>query len=117
MGHGVLPVDIDGAGMPVEPLADKQNIAVYVTPSHQFPLGVNMPISGASLLRWAEAGKNRYIIEDDYDSEFRYLTRPLPSCKSIDDGGKVIYLGSLPNPLRPPCALAFSSCSGAAVSL
>lgn len=108
MGHGVLPVDIDGAGMPVEPLADKQNIAVYVTPSHQFPLGVSMPISRRiKLLRWAEAGKNRYIIEDDYDSEFRYLTRPLPSLQSIDDGGKVIYLGTFTKSIAPSLRIGF----------
>ena len=61
-------------------LQGREHTAAYVTPSHQFPLGISMPISRRiQLLHWAESGQARYIIEDDYDSEFRYTTRPLPT--------------------------------------
>ncbi len=108
MGHAVLPVDIDEDGMPVEPLEGRENIAVYITPSHQFPLGISMPISRrVRLLNWAEAGRGRYIIEDDYDSEFRYHTKPLPSLQSIDTHEKVIYLGTFTKSIAPTLRISY----------
>ncbi len=108
MGHPVLPVDIDTAGVQVEPLQGREHIAVYVTPSHQFPLGISMPISRRiQLLHWAEAGQARYIIEDDYDSEFRYITRPLPSLQSIDSRDRVIYLGTFTKSIAPSLRISF----------
>ena len=108
MGYPMLPVDIDMAGIPVDPLQDRENIAVYVTPSHQFPLGISMPISRRiQLLHWAEAGQARYIIEDDYDSEFRYTTRPLPSLQSIDSRDRVIYLGTFTKSIAPSLRISF----------
>jgi GntR family transcriptional regulator/MocR family aminotransferase len=66
-----------------------------ITPSHQFPTGHIMPVSRRiQLLNWANEKSNRYIIEDDYDSEFRYSGKPIPSLQGLDQGGKVIYIGA-----------------------
>ncbi len=108
MGHPVLHVDIDAAGIQVAPLQGREHTAVYVTPSHQFPLGISMPISRRiQLLHWAESGQARYIIEDDYDSEFRYTTRPLPSLQSIDSRDRVIYLGTFTKSIAPSLRISF----------
>ena len=80
---------------------------VYVTPSHQFPLG--MPMSHArrmALLDWARKS-NAVIIEDDYDSEFRFGGRPLETLQSMDRAGRVIYTGSFSKSLLPSLRLGF----------
>ena len=75
--------------------------AVYVTPSHQFPYGTVLPISKRrELLEWA-AEEKAYIIEDDYDSEYRYDANPVPSLQSIDGHERVIYIGTLSKSLSP----------------
>ncbi|WP_019850284.1 PLP-dependent aminotransferase family protein [Desulfitobacterium sp. PCE1] len=75
--------------------------AVYVTPSHQFPYGTVLPISKRrELLEWA-AEENAYIIEDDYDSEYRYDANPVPSLQSIDGNDRVIYIGTFSKSLSP----------------
>ena len=87
-----LPVDADGLSMTA--LSDSDAAVCYVTPSHQFPTGVTMPAgSRAELLHWAaRAPGQRYIIEDDYDSEFRFDTRPLPSLQGMAGAdGPVVY--------------------------
>lgn len=67
-----------------------------------------MPISRRiQLLHWAESGQARYIIEDDYDSEFRYTTRPLPSLQSIDSRDRVIYLGTFTKSIAPSLRISF----------
>ena len=69
MGHTVQSIPMDDSGLQIEPLEHYDNIAVYVTPSHQFPLGITMPVSRRiKLLNWTQEGSQRYIIEDDYDS-------------------------------------------------
>lgn len=74
---------------------------VYVTPSHQFPYGTVLPISKRrELLEWA-AEENTYIIEDDYDSEYRYDANPIPSLQSIDGHDRVIYIGTFSKSLSP----------------
>lgn len=118
MGHKVLPVDIDGEGIPVEPLQEINRVAVYITPSHQFPLGISMPVGRrVRLLNWAKAHKERYIIEDDYDSEFRYNTKPLPSLQSIDTHGRVIYLGSFSKSIAPSLRISFMVLPDALLSI
>jgi GntR family transcriptional regulator / MocR family aminotransferase len=80
---------------------------VYVTPSHQFPLGVQMSLPRRlSLLRWASAAR-AWVIEDDYDSEFRYGTRPIPCLHGLDVDGRVIYVGSFSKTLFPALRLGF----------
>ncbi len=75
----------------------------YVMPSHQYPLGIVMPIRRRmELLSWADEAEGRYLIEDDYDSEFRYKGKPIPALKGYDASEKVIYLGTFPSPLHLP---------------
>ena len=89
-----IPVGSDGAELPA---AARQSVSakmVVLTPSQQFPLGGAMPISRRrEYLQWATAG-NRWIIEDDYDSEFRYAGRPIPALASMDNSGRTIYIGT-----------------------
>lgn len=108
MGHQVLSLPLDQWGIQIEPLESLENIAVYVTPSHQFPLGITMPVSRRiKLLNWANGGKQRYIIEDDYDSEFRYDARPIPALQSLDKNSRVIYLGTFSNVIAPSLRISY----------
>ena len=80
---------------------------VYVTPSHQFPLGTAMSLPRrAALLAWAEQ-HNAVVIEDDYDSEFRFVGRPLDPLQSLDRGGRVVYVGSFSKVMLPTLRLGF----------
>jgi GntR family transcriptional regulator/MocR family aminotransferase len=100
---------VDEQGLVIDSTAAKRNIArlVYTTPSHHFPLGVPMSLPRRlALLRWArEAGA--WVIEDDYDSEFRYGTRPIPCLHGLDADGRVIYVGSFSKTLFPGLRLAY----------
>lgn len=108
MGHNVLSIPIDHMGLPVKPLQEHNNIAAYITPAHQFPLGIAMPQSRRiSLINWANEGSDRYLIEDDYDSEFRYNAKPLPALKSIDVNDRVIYLGSFSRAISPSLRISY----------
>ena len=108
MGHRVVPVPVDEHGMQVEPLEGRDNIAIYVTPSHQFPLGITMPVSRRiKLLNWTQEGSSRYIIEDDYDSEFRYNSRPVPALQSLDHNSRVIYLGTFSKSIAPSLRISY----------
>ena len=74
----------------------------YVTPAHQYPTGMIMPVGRRSqLLRWAKKDPDRYIIEDDYDSEFRYQGKPIPAMQGLDDGENVIYTGTFSKAIAP----------------
>ena len=100
-------IPLDGDGMDAAALEASHADVAYLTPSHQFPMGVTMPASRRSrLLRWAEAG-DRWIIEDDYDSEFRYGGRPLSSMQGMDRAERVIYTGTFSRSLAPSIRLAF----------
>ena len=106
-GRAIRYVPLDEAGMDAETLAASGATAAYLTPSHQFPLGVAMPASRRSrLLRWAAEGE-RWIIEDDYDSEFRYGGRPISSMQGMDRAGRVIYVGTFSRSLAPAIRLAY----------
>ena len=84
-------VPVDGDGMTLDALQAGGAQLAYVTPSHQFPTGATMPIARRTeLLRWAGAAPGRYVVEDDYDSEFRYDTRPIPSLQGLDQAGRVV---------------------------
>nr|WP_320026775.1 PLP-dependent aminotransferase family protein [uncultured Acetobacterium sp.] len=108
MGNPVISVDIDEKGIQIEPLKDHTDVAVYVTPSHQFPLGMSMPIDRRiKLLNYANQEAESYIIEDDYDSEFRYNEKPLPSLQSIDSNGKVIYIGTFSKSIAPSIRISY----------
>lgn len=106
-GQVVKPIPLDQNGINVTHLKDSKVKVVYVTPSHQFPLGMVMPISRRlELIEWAKE-TGGYIIEDDYDSEFRYEGKPIPSLQSLDSNGKVIYMGTFAKSLIPSLRLSY----------
>ena len=97
-GLTVTPGTMDKSGLSTSSIAPESSI-VYVTPSHQFPLGTVMPYGRrVELLTWAKASADRYIIEDDHDSEFRYRGKPIPALQGMDDENRVIYIGRLHDP-------------------
>ncbi|GAA3622394.1 PLP-dependent aminotransferase family protein [Nonomuraea rosea] len=106
LGARVAGVPVDAEGLVVEAIPGSARI-VYVTPSHQFPLGTPMSLARrAALLAWAER-RNAVVIEDDYDSEFRFGERPLEPLQSLDRAGRVIYVGSFSKTLLPMLRLGF----------
>ena len=108
MGHRVLSAQMDGKGVVLAPLEDLDNAVVYTAPSHQYPLGFAMPMGRRTeLLAWCARGRFRYVIEDDYDSEFRYDARPLPSLQSIDRAGRVVYLGTMSGVISPALRIGY----------
>ena len=109
VGARIVPVPVDGEGLDVEAgarLGGKARLA-YVTPSHQFPLGVPMSLPRRlALLKWASAAR-AWVIEDDYDSEFRFGSRAIPSLHGLDVDGRVLYVGSFSKTLFPALRLGF----------
>ncbi len=106
LGARVIGVPVDRDGLSVKALP-RQARVVYVTPSHQFPLGVSMSLPRRqALLAWADR-HDAAIIEDDYDSEFRFGGRPLEPLRTIDTAGRVIYVGSFSKTLLPALRLGF----------
>lgn len=113
-GATVVPIEVDDEGISIGQAAKKGRRvrAVVVTPSHQYPLGVVMSIQRrAELLDWAEV-TNAWIIEDDYDGEFRYSGPPLTSLQGLaaartNGGGRVIYVGSFSKVLFPGLRLGY----------
>ena len=98
-----LPVDEDGIKTDHLPAAR----LAYVTPSHQFPLGSVLSVGRRlELLRWARA-QGSYIIEDDYDGEYRYDIRPVPPLHAMDDHGNTIYIGTVSKILSPTLRLGY----------
>lgn len=106
--ESIVPIEIDEDGLVVEQLeASSANIA-YVTPSHQFPTGAVLSAARRiQLLKWASDVPHRYIIEDDYDSEFRYVGKPIAALQSIDHNDKVIYLSTFTKSLMPSLRVAY----------
>lgn len=106
--YQIATVDMDESGMRAEQL-ERENVQVaYVMPSHQFPTGIVMPIGRRmELLKWAARGKDRYVIEDDYDSEFRYRGKPIPALQASDELGKVIYIGTFSKAIAPAIRVSF----------
>lgn len=106
-GFSIKPVKLEAGGIAMDDLVHSSAKLVYVSPSHQFPTGFIMPIGQRQrLLQWAEE-TDGLIVEDDYDSEFRYFGRPIPALKGLDYGGKVIYLGSFSKVMPPAIRLSY----------
>lgn len=108
LSYDVCTVDMDEKGMEVTGLqASKADIA-FVMPSHQYPLGIVMPMKRRmELLGWAAEDPKRYIIEDDYDSEFRYKGKPIPALQGYDRWGKVIYIGTFSKSIAPSIRISY----------
>lgn len=108
LGFQVLPVNMDEEGLKVSELEQSGADLAYVTPAHQYPTGVVLPIGRRSrLIKWAREKEGRYIIEDDYDSEFRYSGKPIPALQGIDESGKVIYLGTFSKAIAPAIRIGY----------
>ena len=107
-GRRAVPIPVDGEGIDPEALAASGAGLAYVTPSHQFPLGVTMPAGRRSrLLHWAASAPGRWLIEDDYDSEFRWASRPIPALQGLDRAGRVVYMGTFSRSIAPAIRVAY----------
>lgn len=108
LGHQVMPVAMDSFGMSVEKLEKSGAEIAYVMPSHQYPMGIVMPVKRRQeLLDWAAQKEGRYLIEDDYDSEFRYKGKPVPALQGMDQRGKVIYFGTFSKSVAPAIRISY----------
>ena len=108
LSYEVCTVDMDDKGMRVDELRKSDADIAFVMPSHQYPLGIVMPIKRRmELLKWADGAEGRYIIEDDYDSEFRYKGKPIPALQGSDSNGKVIYTGTFSKSLAPSIRMSY----------
>lgn len=100
-----VPVDDEGFNLSAALKRNKRARLVYITPSHQFPLGMTMSLSRRlALLEWANRS-GAWIIEDDYNSEYRYSGRPLASLQGLDRTGRVIYIGTFSKTIFPSLRL------------
>lgn len=107
-GWRVAPVSMDRNGMSVDSLRRSGARLAYVMPAHQYPAGITMPIARRlELLAWAGEDRERYILEDDYDSEFRYRGKPIPSLRASDREGRVIYLGTFSKSIAPAIRMSY----------
>lgn len=101
-----LPMDKNGVSR--EMLENSGADILHITPSHQFPTGIIMPASRRyELLHWAGQSSSRYIIEDDYDCEFRLYGRPIPTLQSSDTAEKVIYINTFSKTLAPTFRISY----------
>src|SRR5690625_3909661 len=104
----IVPIPVDAEGMNVDLLQQSKAEVAYVTPSHQFPTGTVLSAARrTALLNWGATNEKHFIIEDDYDSEFRYTGRPIPSLQGMDQAGKVIYLSTFSKSLMPSLRMAY----------
>ncbi|WP_299463386.1 PLP-dependent aminotransferase family protein [uncultured Microscilla sp.] len=107
-GYQALPIKVnEQTGIRLDLLAPHQPDLVYLTPSHQYPLGCIMPVAHRlQVLQWAQE-KHSYLIEDDYDSEFRFKGKPIPALQALDTHERVIYSGTFSKAFLPALRLAY----------
>lgn len=107
VGYKIKHISITSQGVDLKQLEKSKSKLIYVTPSHQYPTGVTIPISNRiKLINWA-IKNNSYIIEDDYDSELSYYNRPVPSLQGINNNQKVIYTGTFSKALSPALRVSY----------
>ena len=95
-------ISLDESGIRIDDLEKSKAQIVHITPSHQFPMGIVMPIQRRiELLNWSNRLTGRYIIEDDYDSEFRYQGKPIPALQGFYENEQVIYMNTFTKTLAP----------------
>jgi GntR family transcriptional regulator/MocR family aminotransferase len=108
LGYDCCTVSMDRQGMNLDELKRSGADIAYVMPSHQYPMGTVMPITRRQeLLQWAQEREGRYLIEDDYDSEFRYIGKPIPALQGSDVHGKVIYIGTFSRSIAPAIRVSY----------
>lgn len=107
-GAQAIPISLDDNGLCENELYEKNPNIVYMTPSHHFPLGVVMSASRrAKVLEWVSGSNDRYLIEDDYDSEFRYASKPITALKTLDHDDRVIYINTFAKSLAPSLRIGY----------
>lgn len=100
-------IPLNENGIIIQKLRESNSKAVYLTPSHQYPTGVSIPISNRyKLLNWAKEN-DAFIIEDDYDSELSYINRPIPSFQGLDNENRVIYVGTFSKSLSATLRISY----------
>jgi len=105
--YTILPVPVVEGGLDINHLKSSRSTVVYVTPSHQLPMGYVMPVANRlALIEWAKQG-GKFIIEDDYDSELRYHGKPIPSLQGLSPTGNIIYSGTFSKILSPALRLSY----------
>lgn len=103
-----MPIDEDGARIDEGIRRSPKARLAYVTPSHQFPMGVTLSIERRmELIDWAQRNKS-IIIEDDYDSEYRYAQRPIPSLQGLDRSDRTVYIGSFSKVVFPALSIGYA---------
>ncbi len=108
MGVPYRYLNMDHAGVQMEELEEKKVQILHISPSHHFPTGVVTPVSRRyELLGWAAGDPERYIIEDDYDSELRLSGKPIPTLQSMDVSGKVIYMNTFTKTLSSTVRISY----------
>ena len=108
MGYQMSFVSVEEEGIDPQKVRKYDPDVVYIMPSHQFPLGTVMPLKQRlELLKWASEKEERYLIEDDHDSEYRYRGKPIPSLQSIDHFDKVIYIGTFSKSIAPSLRISY----------
>src|SRR5258707_9212445 len=106
-GAQVIPAPVDDQGIVLNKQSGPGVRLIYVTPGHQFPLGITMSLPRRlELLKWAEQS-DALIFEDDYDSEYRYTGRPMPALQGLDRAGRVLYAGTFSKTLFPSLRLGY----------
>ncbi len=106
--NAVNYIPVDDGGMSIEYLNNTNSDIVYLTPSHQFPTGVVMPIGRRfDLIRWVTQKEGRYIIEDDYNGEFNFGIKPTPAIQGLSKSGKVIYVSTFSRILAPSIRISY----------
>ncbi|PLX80566.1 MAG: PLP-dependent aminotransferase family protein [Desulfuromonas sp.] len=107
LGFRINPIDIGSSSLNPDALKSSESSVVYITPSHQMPLGYVMPVADRlKLISWADTG-GRLIIEDDYDSELRYVGRPISSLQGLNPQGNIIYQGTFSKVFSPALRLCY----------
>jgi GntR family transcriptional regulator/MocR family aminotransferase len=106
-GFQIIPVPVGEEGIDLQKLSLQKASIVYLSPSHQFPTGAIMPIQNRMEILNLARKRDMMIIEDDYDSEFRYKGRAIPSLQSIDQAGRVIYVGTFSKALSPGLRMSY----------
>lgn len=102
------PIDLDDFGINMHSIKQIGPNVIHVTPSHQFPMGITMPIQRRNeLINYVSSTEDRWIIEDDYDSEFRYQGKPIPALKSLDYHDRVIYMNTFTKTLAPSFRMSY----------
>ena len=108
MGYQMSFVSVEEEGIDPQKVRKYDPDVVYIMPSHQFPLGTVMPLKQRlELLKWASEKEERYLIEDDHDSEYRYRGKPIPSLQGIDHFDKVIYIGTFSKSIAPSLRISY----------